>query len=274
MFDDEKFFPELPQEPEPEETPEEDTEQETPEAEDETPAEDTAQEEQQEEAEGEKEGDDKKPSLIFGKYKSIEEAERGYKELEKAFGKKSTEAARLRKQVDATPRKAPAEEDKPKPRKIDELRGMEPDKWLALLGKGPGPVLDAIEEALREETKPLKERVATNTYQEQVRQFSERHDDIDEYAEEMAEWLKEHPKLAKEPDALEMAYKAAKYDRLMETLPAIGGTDEADKAKAKAAKNVARMPSPAPAKKQPSVEEAALAAILDEDKRARGSIFG
>jgi hypothetical protein len=245
----------------------EDTEKDAPEAADE--ATDTAGEEEAT-ADEKAEGEDK-PQLIFGKYKSLEEAEKAFKSLERSFGKKSSEAARLRKALDQL--RTPAKDEKEPDPLEDVLK--DPDKWMEQLYKeGPKAVLEIVEKAVERRAKPLEEKVATTTYMEQVRQFREEHSDLDEYAEDMADWLKAHPKIAKEPDALETAYKAVKFDRLMEILPSITAETPKDKARVSLDKKAARMPSGGrQTAKEPTPEDALAASLLAEDKKARG-IFG
>ncbi|HHY44808.1 MAG TPA: hypothetical protein GX512_03755 [Firmicutes bacterium] len=263
MFE-EQIFPTLSPD-EPEEA--EDTEKDAPEEADE--AADTAGEE---EATADEKAEGDKPQLIFGKYKSLEEAEKAYKNLERSFGKKSTEAARLRKELEQL--RTPAKDEKTEPDPLEEVL-KDPDKWMERLYKeGPKAVLEIVEKAVERRTKPIEEKVATNTYMEQVRQFREEHPDLDEYAEDMAEWLKAHPKIAREPDALETAYKAVKFDRLMETLPSIVSEASKTKAKANLDKQAARMPSGGrQTAKEPTPEDALAASLLAEDRKARG-IFG
>lgn len=262
MFE-EQIFPTLSPE-EPEEA--EDTEKDAPEEADK--ATDTAGEE---EATADEKAEGDKPQLIFGKYKSLEEAEKAYKNLERSFGKKSTEAARLRKELEQL--RIPAKDEK-EPDPLEDVLN-DPDKWMERLYKeGPKAVLEIVEKAVERRAKPLEEKVATTTYMEQVRQFREEHSDLDEYAEDMADWLKARPKIAKEPDALETAYKAVKYDRLMETLPSILADSSKGKTKPNLDKQAARMPSGGrQTAKEPSPEEALAASLLAEDKKARG-IFG
>jgi len=50
--------------------------------------------------EGELKPEEKPPELIFGKYKSLEDAQKGYKELERSFHEKSQIASQASKQVD------------------------------------------------------------------------------------------------------------------------------------------------------------------------------
>ncbi len=270
MFE-EQIFPTLSPD-EPEEA--EDTEKDAPEEADEAP--DTAEEEDgptEKGAEGKDKAEgDAKPKLIFGKYKTLEEAEKAFKSLERSFGKKSSEAARLRKALDQL--RTPAKDEKTEPDPLEEVL-KDPDKWMERLYKeGPKAVLEIVEKAVERRTKPIEEKVATNTYMEQVRQFREEHPDLDEYAEDMAEWLKAHPKIAREPDALETAYKAVKFDRLMETLPSIVSEASKTKAKANLDKQAARMPSGGrQTAKEPTPEDALAASLLAEDRKARG-IFG
>lgn len=223
--------------------------------------------------------DEEKSALILGKFKSQSDLEKAYRELEKKSGKDSTEKARLRKELDEFRQRHPSTADlEPEKDELEELRKLDPQKWVDLLYQGPAPVVDILEKVVDRRTKAIREQVQVQHYETQVERFRRANPDLDDYSDEMAAFFEAHPALARESDALEVAYKAVKLDRLLsQTIPRIEADETNARAKAAAAKSAARMPGGATVKqppgKEPTPEEAARAALLAEDKKARG-IFG
>jgi len=91
------------------------------------------------------------PQLIFGKYKTLDEAEKGYKELERTFHTVSQERAQLKKQLE------PAQPTQPQPQAQGTPVADTTDYLDLIVNNKPG----SFEEALVNRIAPVLERRIT-----------------------------------------------------------------------------------------------------------------
>ena len=213
------------------------------------------------EGEGKKQPETPAEKLLAGKYKTVEELEAAYKELERGFHGDRQERAELRRQLEelkaAMAPKKPEVDPKEYRQQLVERLYSEPDAVIAELAD------QIADKKLQQALGPVMPVIQQQILNSQVQNFMATVPDAQEYAGDMAFLVQSDPNLAGQPNWLEKAYLMAKVARLEAKL---SGKDAGEKAaKAADVKKAAAMPKGG--KAEPPVPE------TEEEKLVK-NIFG
>lgn len=205
--------------------------------------------------------------LLAGKYKSVEELEAAYKELERGFHGDRQERAELRRQL--TELKAALEE--PKKPEIDPKQYRE--KLVERLYEEPDAVIAELADQIADKKMqqvlgPMMPVIQQQVINNQVQQFMSSVPDAAEYTSDMAAIIQANPGLVNQQGWLEKAYLQAKISRLEAT---VNKGDEGKVAQAAAAKKAAQMPKGGKGElpKQETDEEKMRKSIFGEHSEKR-----
>ena len=184
------------------------------------------------------------------KFKTVEDALKAYKELEKKLGRDAEEKAALRRELEQIRQLLQPKEQA--------AEGPDAEKWIeSFMERGPEAVVEIVERVLAERLAPIQQYLTQDWYQREAQRFMAAHPDAAEYREEMQRVLEEYPEIATHPKVYEIAYHIAKARRLEEKLPKVAEEAKEEGKKAALEKAAARLPGSATrrAEKEKSPEE-------------------
>lgn len=180
---------------------------------------DEAETEEEEPENEEEETEEETKKRYAGKYETVEELEKAYKELEKKLG--SQERIARKKEIEeifAALRgiKGPDKQPEQKTEKQDEL--PDPEEWLENFYKeGPKAVDARIERKLQamlaEQLAPVYNFMTQMNYERQLQALSAKAEDLGNYLDDMGELISQYPEIARHPNGMELAYRLAKLMR-------------------------------------------------------------
>lgn len=222
----------------------------------------------EEEKNSEDKSEDKEAEILrkYGleKFKTIEDALKSYKELEKKLGQDAEEKASLRREIEEIRQLLQPKEKEEEP---------DAEKWIeSFMERGPAAVKEIVETVLAEQLAPIQEYLTREYYQREAEKFAAEHPDIEEYREDMKQILEEYPEIASHPKVYEIAYHIAKARKLEEKLPKIAENAKEEGKKIAFEKAAARLPgsSTRRAEKEKNPEELIREAVFGNMNQTRG----
>lgn len=181
--------------------------------------------------------------VYAGKFKTVEDVEKGYVNLEKAFNKRDAEISELRKvaqqveqfkaeieQLKARPQEAATTESKPAEQSqqqviqdaIADMTDEEKEQFSLELFENPVKALQSVLDKvlpnylnpIQEQVKPIVEErnhaIEYDKVVDNIAQFAQAHEDFEALAPTMQEVFSQNPALANLPNGLDLAYNIAK----------------------------------------------------------------
>lgn len=198
-----------------------------------------AQEGENEALEEQGEPQEEQEKLILGKFKSVEELAKAYKELEKKLGKDAEEKAALRKEIEEIRKLITGPKDAKEQKKEDS-----PEDWLErFYSEGPKLIQHMVSDMLAQHLAPIQQFMTQEYYNRQARELAAKYKDFADYVEDMEQIFNEYPEIASHPRGMEIAYRLAKANRLEAELPRAVEKAQEEGKKAALEKQAARMPS-------------------------------
>lgn len=212
--------------------------------------------------------DGDKSKLFFGKYKTIEEAEQGYKELERGFHSKSQEASQWKALADRQP--APASNPAPTA-PVADAAGELTEFYANPVGWKKKVVSEAKAEILREQQRQNEEYQSTAA---RVQMWGAKNQDLEKHGKLLKTYLSEtDPRLDLETRLDLAANETRKY---LNELRGQGRTSNPDPNTMDGAPGSSRESAPAGGNTPPPAEdgESQLAAYTSERNRRRIKVPG
>ena len=145
------------------------------------------------ESEGAADGTDKK--LIFGKYKTIEDAEKAHKELERSFHEGRQTYSKLEERLELLENSR--DEGYGRGRQAEDFRREQPvidnTRVLQEFYQDPAKVLGEVEERATRRAKQelAQQQQATNDHAARVQRWTEQNQDVTQYPELLTYWVQQ-----------------------------------------------------------------------------------
>lgn len=160
---------------------------------------------------------DTQSKLLAGKYKSPEDLEKAYQELQKSFTKATMELSQAKNAQPANP----AQQDTSQNVQQDNQQQVQQIDWHSAFQQDPINTMYHMAKLIaQEEIQGIKSQIdpIANDFElgRQVDAVVAKYSDFPEYAEKVGTILGTMPELEKLPNHLEVAYKMAKSDVLAE----------------------------------------------------------
>jgi len=171
-----------------------------------SPEETTAPEEEAKEAkiEDKAEGD-------LGKFKSVEDLQKSYGELESKLGDYDTVKEKAEK-YDASQLETPPTPE-PEPEEIPDYSQMTNADLNKHISETAGKMAESkIKEVLQDKLDPLSQDYYGNKAKQEIAEVKQQYPDFEQYEDKIKEVIKESPGLVRSAGDLIKAYKVAKFD--------------------------------------------------------------
>lgn len=215
----------------------------------------------QEEGEPEEEQEEQEEQLILGKFKSVDDLAKAYKNLEKKLGKDAQERKALQDEMSQI-RQLLMSQQAPQTKQPEE-EDMNGDDFLTLLAeKGPKAIDERtsrlINNMLQKQLEPINEFITQQYYNQQVQQTASKYKDFYDYKDDITEILSsnEYNWLVNQKNGIEVAYHLAKSMRSPEKIAAVAEEAEEEGKKSVLAKQAARIPASSGSKKTAPTKKA------------------